>query len=151
MAKFFKYTDQQFLPVSPEVLFDFFSVPENLSKITPPETAFQVVESSKQRIEQGVVLKYKLHQFGIPVFWVAKIEEWVPYQYFIDVQMSGPFAEYRHKHSLQQVEGGTLILDELEYRLPLGFLGALCGNFWVRRMLKKTFEFRKLRMEQLFV
>jgi uncharacterized protein len=150
MGKKFNYTDQQFLPVSPEVLFEFFSVPENLSKITPPETAFQVVETSKERIEQGVVLKYKLHQLGIPVFWVAKIEEWVPNHYFVDVQISGPFAEYRHKHTLQQTEGGTLILDELEYRLPLGLVGAFFGNFWVRRMLKKTFEFRKMRMEQIF-
>jgi ligand-binding SRPBCC domain-containing protein len=150
MAKYFTYTDQQFLPVSSEVLFDFFSVPENLSKITPKETAFQVVACSKPKIEQGVVLKYKLYQLGIPVFWVAKIEEWVPNHYFVDVQISGPFAEYRHKHILKQAEGGTLILDELEYRLPLGAFGAFFGNFWVRKTLKKTFEFRKMRMEQLF-
>lgn len=150
MIKTFTYQDQQFLPVSSELLFDFFSKPDNLSKITPTSSGFRVVESSKSQIDQGVVIKYRLKIMGIPVYWVARIEEWLPNLYFTDVQVKGPFAYYKHRHILEKAEGGTIIRDELEYRLPLGFIGALFGNFFVRQELKRTFAFRKQKMEELF-
>lgn len=150
MGKKFYFQDQQFLSVSSEELFLFFSNPDNLSRITPASSGFRVLESSKPVIEKGVVIKYRLKIMGIPVSWVAQIEDWVPNMSFTDVQLKGPFAYYKHKHILEKVEGGTLIRDELEYRLPLGLIGALLGNYFVRHEFKRTFSFRKKKMEELF-
>jgi ligand-binding SRPBCC domain-containing protein len=150
MAKEYIFTDEQFVPASPEALFHFFSKPENLEKITHPDMGFQVLRSSTPVITQGTEIEYRLHQMGIPLKWKANIEEWVPNQYFVDVQASGPFHTYRHKHSLYPVPGGTKIVDELRYTLPLGFLGSLVAGTIISNQMKATFAYRKLRMLELF-
>lgn len=150
MARTHYLTYEQFLPVSREVLVEFFSVPENLSRITPEEISFQVIYASHTRIQQGTQITYRMKQLGIPVKWKAIIAEWTPPDYFVDVQVKGHFAYYRHKHMLIEKEGGTLIRDELEYRLPFSPISDWLVNFWVKKNLKETFEFRSRKMNQLF-
>jgi ligand-binding SRPBCC domain-containing protein len=151
VSKLYTYQSQQFLPVEASELFQFFSVPENLSKLTPPETGFQVVHTTDERIVQNTRLTYRLKQMGIPMKWVAKIEEWNPDESFTDVQVKGPFAWYKHRHILEKTEGGTIIRDELQYRLPFGWLGELFGNYFVRKTLEKTFRYRQEKMIELFI
>ncbi len=150
MSKLFTYKSEQFLPVEPSVLFEFFSVPENLSKLTPPETGFRVVHTTHSRIVQNTQLTYSIKQMGIPMKWVAQIEEWMPNAYFTDVQIKGPFAWYKHKHILEKTTGGTIVRDELQYRLPGGWLGALIGQRWVQKTLQQTFQYRQDKMRELF-
>lgn len=150
MAKEYFFQDEQFLPVSPEVLFSFFSVPENLAKITPAQMGFKVLSASDHRICEGTVLRYKFHPFGLSLHWTALISEWKPFDFFTDEQVKGPFKTYRHTHRLIPVQGGTLVRDELRYTLPLGSLGVWTAGWIVRRQMQQTFDFRKKRMDELF-
>lgn len=150
MAKEYVFTDEQFVPASPEELFRFFSIPENLEKITHPDMGFKVIRASTSVIEAGTEIEYRLKQMGFPLKWKALIAEWVPFQYFVDVQASGPFHTYRHKHSLFPVPGGTKVVDELRYVLPLGFLGSWVAGSMIRKQMQATFAYRKQRMLELF-
>ncbi|MFB6162657.1 MAG: SRPBCC family protein [Halococcoides sp.] len=45
--------------------------------------------------------------------------------YFIDEFAGGPFADWRHTHQFEAVEGGTQITDHVEYALRGGAVGRI--------------------------
>jgi len=47
--------------------------------------------------------------------------------YFVDEMEGGPFRRWRHTHSFFADDGGTILRDSVEYRLPLGVLGDAAG------------------------
>ena len=57
-----------------------------------------------------------------PVRWVARHEEVIPDRGFVDVQESGPFQIWRHRHSFVSLnDSHTKVIDEIEYeysRIP---------------------------------
>ena len=48
--------------------------------------------------------------------------------WFRDIQLSGPFSLWNHRHAFIPVPGGCRVVDELEYRFPIGRLGPGCGR-----------------------
>lgn len=79
--------------------------------------------------------------FGVPVTWVSKITEYEPGLRFADVQVKGPYAYWRHEHSFEDAEGGTIMRDSVQYRLPFGILGSAV-NPAVRGQLRDIFDYR---------
>ena len=65
---------QQFLPVSPEEAWDFFSTPINLNRITPPEMNFIIRSALPEKAYTGLIIVYTVSPFtGIPLTWVTEI------------------------------------------------------------------------------
>ncbi|NBV14170.1 MAG: hypothetical protein EBS07_08905 [Sphingobacteriia bacterium] len=133
-----------------EELFRFFEVPENLSKISPPEMGLTVVKVEGDPLRAGSKITYKFKQWGIPMKWVARIAEWKEGEYFIDEQLSGPFSYYQHCHRIITNGNETLIRDEIEYKLPFGLLGNWFAGKQVKSLFLKAFEFRKEAMLKNF-
>ena len=42
---------------------------------------------------------------------------------FIDVQTSGPFESWSHKHKFIGFRGGTIAVDQVRYRMPFKIFG----------------------------
>jgi ligand-binding SRPBCC domain-containing protein len=42
---------------------------------------------------------------------------------FVDVQERGPFGSFRHEHRFEPKPVGTLMIDELTFAAPPGWLG----------------------------
>jgi uncharacterized protein (TIGR01777 family) len=78
--------------------------------------------------------------------WHARIEEAVPGERFVDVQVSGPFGAWRHEHRFLPATDGTSseLQDEIVYRMPMGPLGDL-GAGIARRDLDRLFRWRHWR------
>ncbi|MCE3007167.1 MAG: SRPBCC family protein [Bacteroidetes bacterium] len=150
MAKLFTLQDSQRLPASAAELMDFFSVPENLARITPRHMRFEVVHSTTRPIQAGTVLTYRVHKYGLPMRWVSRIQAWVPNQYFVDIQEQGPFSHWVHRHELVPIAGGTEVRDLLQYQLPLGLLGRLGHSLFLAADIRRSFAYRKARMEEIF-
>lgn len=150
MPRRFTLTDSQVLPISAEKLMAFFSIPENLSRITPESMDFRVVHTTTRPIQEGTVLTYRVRKFGSTHTWKSYIRDWVPGGYFVDVQQQGPFRYWVHRHSLHPVPGGTEVRDELEYELPYGLLGVLAHRLLLRRDIAQSFAYRKQKMEEIF-
>ncbi|MFN2240206.1 MAG: cyclase, partial [Thermoanaerobaculia bacterium] len=48
-----------------------------------------------------------------------------------------------HRHTFQPMDDGkVLVTDRVDYELPLGVVGRLAGGFWVRRQLRRIFDYR---------
>ena len=139
-----------FIAAPESTVFAFFSDPKNLARITPPSRGFEIVEAPERSLRAGDRIRYRIRLLGIPVPWVTHISEWTEGTYFVDEQESGPYKRWRHEHRLQRAEGGVLMVDRVEYELPLGAVGAFFGGWWVRRNLRTIFDYRAKVIGELF-
>lgn len=143
---------QQF-PVSLEELWKFFSSPENLLQITPPQVKFIVLSNPEdiKTMRQGLIIRYKVSPFlGIYYNWTTEITEFKEKDYFVDVQTEGPYKLWKHRHSFKAIGGGVEMTDELEYQLPYGFIGKIAHALFIRKQVEKIFIFRYQKLRDMF-
>lgn len=129
-------------------VFAFFANAENLEKITPPELSFSIHSPLPIRMDEGTVIEYRLHLFHIPFSWISVIAEWEKDRRFVDEQVKGPYAKWVHRHTFDDAERGTRVMDEVHYRLPLYPLGEMAAPL-VKRQLERIFDYRARRLEEL--
>jgi len=141
---------EQWVGQPPDRVFDFFSDPYNLERLTPPFLRFRVLRSSTAKVGEGTTIDYRLRLRGIPLRWRSLIEEWRPGRRFVDRQLRGPYALWHHTHEFEPHGGGTLIRDLVRYRVPFGLAGQVLAGRWVRRDVEEIFRFRQERIRQLF-
>ena len=65
------------------------------------------------------------------------------------MQESGPYSLWHHTHAFEDVPGGTIVRDQIRYRLPLGGLGEIVAGWLVRADLAKIFSYRHLAMDEI--
>ena len=141
----------QTLPVSRKVLWEFVSVPQNLNQITPPKMAFKIIGDPPESAYEGLLLEYKVR---IPVLgwttWLTEIKYVTEGYSFMDEQRIGPYKLWLHTHTLEDVDGGTKMTDEIRYALPFGLLGEFAHAIFVKRTLKQIFDYRREKLDELF-
>ena len=153
MKGVYYFKAEQLLPVDLPTAWAFFSAPNNLSLITPPEMAFKTLTHFEegQEIYRGMHIDYKVKPlFGIPVFWRTEIKAVQKPFSFTDIQLKGPYRLWEHTHTFIQKENGVLMQDVVKYQLPFGPLGTLAHALLVRRKLQALFAFRKAAIERIF-
>jgi hypothetical protein len=138
-----------FVPNALPAVFYFFSRAENLEQLTPPWMHFRILTQPPIIMRQGTTIAYALRVHGIPIRWLTEIEQWNPPYEFVDTQARGPYKLWRHTHRFSQVNGGTLVEDQVEYALPFGALGELAHRLQVARDLAGIFDYRARRVTEL--
>lgn len=134
-----------------EEVWDFFSSPANLKKITPPGMGFHILSGAKQKMYPGQIITYKVKPVaGISLKWVTEITHVEHYRYFVDEQRFGPYSMWHHEHHFREVEGGVEMTDRVSYKLPLGLLGRLVHLLFVKRKVEQIFEYRSKVMTKFF-
>lgn len=141
---------RQWLPISRERIWEFFSSEQNLETITPPWLGFSVKEKSTPTIQEGTIIIYNLSLHGIPVKWKSKISMFDPMNGFKDEQLSGPYRIWDHTHTFSDLAGGTVIEDFIKYKLPFGLPGKLLGTAKVKGDVTKIFRYRQQKIAELF-
>jgi ligand-binding SRPBCC domain-containing protein len=123
--------------------FAFFSDAFNLERITPPFLRFRILTQPPIKMCAGTILDYRLTLFGIPFGWQTLIESWAPGKSFVDTQIKGPYALWRHLHTFEALgPDRTLMRDCVEYRIPLGPIGRFAHTLLVDESLKRIFDYR---------
>ncbi len=143
-----KLTTRSTIPLPRAEVFAFFAEAANLQRITPPELGFEILTRQPIAMERGTLLDYRLGLFGIPFHWVTRISHWEPDIAFVDEQLKGPYAQWIHTHHFEDVAGGTLVTDEVRYRLPFFPVGEVAYPL-VRLQLRRIFRYRARRLIQL--
>jgi ligand-binding SRPBCC domain-containing protein len=139
---------EQWLPVSLDRVFEFFSDAANLERITPDWLRFRILVMPAHMTE-GARIKYRLEWHGIPMNWLTEVVEWNPPRGFADLQLEGPYALWLHTHRFERSGAGTNIVDLVRYALPLGVLGQAAHDIRVRRDIEQIFDFRQTRIVSL--
>lgn len=118
--------------------------------MTPPQLGFTILTPQPIEMKKGARIDYRIKLYGIPMKWKTVIDEYEPDDRFIDVQLKGPYAVWRHTHTFIDVEGGTELGDRVVYELPFGPLGRVVHAAFVRRQLAQIFDYRERVMRELF-
>ena len=136
------YAAETILPVSVTDAFAYHERPGALNRLIPPwESA--VIEHSDQSLAPGsqVVLVAKIA--GVPVRWVAQHTRYEPPTLFEDTQLSGPFANWLHRHEFSATgESSSVLRDSIQYKLPMGALGDTFGSRTALRTIESMFAYR---------
>ena len=85
----------------------------------------------------------------IPVRWETEIASVRKPFSFEDIQKSGPYEYWHHKHFFREIEGGVEMTDILEYRLPMDLFGELVNALIVNRRLEEVFGYRRKKIEEI--
>ncbi len=145
--KTFKLHREAILPFPRERFFDFFSKAENLELLTPPWLSFKIVTPLPIQMCVGALIDYRISLRGIPLRWRSEITVWDPPYRFVDEQLRGPYRSWVHEHRFTEVDGGTLVEDQVEYAV-LG--GSLVNRLFVAPDVNRIFDYRQKRLRELF-
>ncbi len=83
----------------------------------------------------GETVTWRARHFGVVWTMTSRITESEEPVRFVDEQVRGPFARFRHEHRFTAVDGGTEMVDDISFTAPLGPLGRLAEGLVLRRYL----------------
>ncbi len=131
------------LPVSAEEAFAWHARPGAFERLSPPWSPARVIRRTGTGIEEGTRLEIVTRIGPVPARWVAVHGPVEPGRSFEDVQVSGPFAHWRHRHRFfPEGPAASTLEDDVEYALPLGAVGGLLGKALARRSIERLFARR---------
>jgi len=145
-----KLNFKQVINKSIDEVFDFFSKPENLSKITPKKLDFTILTPTPIKMKDGQIIDYTIKILGKKIRWRTLITTFEPPNMFIDQQLSGPYSMWHHQHIFKDIPGGVEIEDKITYVIPFGFIGVFINWIWVKKDLENIFLYRQGIIEKYF-
>ena len=152
MSKVYELKRTQLLHCSLEKAWAFFSDPNNLADITPPDMSFKVTSvSNGNKMYAGQVIEYIVKPvLGIPVYWMTEITHVEEGKFFVDEQRFGPYSFWHHQHHFETTAEGTLMTDMVHYKLPFWFFGDIAHAVFVKKKLEGIFDYRLMVTEKMF-
>lgn len=149
--KVYRLHKKQNLPISVEQAWEFLSNPANLKTITPDYMSFDILSGADRPMFPGQIIQYIVTPvLGIKTKWVTEITHVMDKKYFVDEQRFGPYSLWHHKHFINEIDGGVEMEDIIDYKIPLGWLGQLVHPILVKPKLEEIFNYRTLKLEELF-
>lgn len=143
---------KQFVKADLHEVWRFFSRPENLNELTPPDMNFKIM-SDLEGIEMypGMMIAYKVSPFkGITMDWLTEITQVRDHEFFIDEQRNGPYRMWHHQHHFKPTDEGVEMTDILHYAIPMGIFGRMANSILVAKRIDDIFTYRNEAVERLF-
>lgn len=145
--KIYRLRKSIWLPQPRAKVFEFFSNPGNLDRLTPAWLKFTILTPATGQLRQGALLDYRLRIRGMPIRWQSEITVWEPPHHFVDRQTKGPYSLWVHEHTFEERNHGTLVGDNVEYAVPGGII---VKKFLVAPDLERIFAYRHKILAELF-
>lgn len=144
MNRFFRQETP--LRVSAAEAFAWHERPGAFERLAPPWEDLEVLEKSGG-IANGGRLVFRVRMGPIWQKWVAEHDGYERGKMFRDRQASGPFAYWQHTHRFEdRPEGGSVLTDEVEYRLPLAPFSDVAPKCLVEDKISAMFRYRRAVM-----
>ena len=136
----------------------FFMDPvKNLPAISPPGDAV-VIESADLPMREGAAIAIAARDpLGRRIRWQSRITVFTtphPVVFglearFVDEQVAGPFAMWKHEHEFEAIDDATTrMVDRITYKPPLGALGFVIDWLYLRWKLRATLKHRGNALKQ---
>ncbi|KPM33772.1 Hypothetical protein I595_678 [Croceitalea dokdonensis DOKDO 023] len=147
----YQLNSKQGLAIGKKEAWEFLSSPKNLKEITPEHMGFHILSGAERPMFPGQIIQYKVSPFpGFTTKWVSEITHVDYGNYFVDVQLFGPYALWHHKHFINEIDGGVEMEDVIDYKIPFGLLGQLAHPLIVKKQLNQIFAFREAKLSERF-
>jgi len=137
-----RFVRESLIRASAEDVFAFHEQPDALSKLIPPWEHARIIQQADISIvgSRSIV---ETRIFGpFKVTWVAQHTVYEPPRVFEDIQLSGPFRRWRHRHVVTPHKDGAVLHDEIDYDPPFWLLGRLLAPSLIQQRLRRLFDYR---------
>ena len=151
MPKIYQLHSEITIQTDLDTAWQFICSPKNLELITPNDMDFEIVSDLPEEMQDGLLVEYRV---GVPVLgkqtWLSELKHIRERHSFVDEQLVGPYKLWLHYHEIYKVEDGVRFVDHINYIMPFGPLGAIARSIYVKRQLKRIFDYRAEAMIQHF-
>jgi ligand-binding SRPBCC domain-containing protein len=93
-------------------------------------------------LSEGDEVTWRAWHFGVPLRMTSRITRVRFPDSFTDEQVRGPFRFFRHLHEFLPDDGGTLMIDRVEFAAPFGVVGRLAEKAFLGRYMQNLIEQR---------
>ena len=137
-----RFVKESVIRCPPERVWAFHELPDAFQRLVPPWEKVRVVKQADiSQIGSRTILEGRiLGPFKIR--WIAEHTAYDPPRMFEDVQVSGPFKTWRHRHIIEPHPEGAILRDDVFYEPPASFLGVSIAPMFVVPRLEKMFNYR---------
>lgn len=97
----------------------------------------------------GETVTWRAWHFGVPWTMTSRIVELDRPRRFVDEQVAGPFASFRHVHDFEAVGGRTRMTDTITFTAPLGPIGRVVERFVLERRLVALIQHRNRHLRRV--
>lgn len=132
-------------------VWEFFSNPENLNKLTPPDMCFNILTGLSGDMYTGQLIRYKIRI--APLIWsgwITEIKHVEQESYFVDEQRFGPYKFWYHEHRFIPERNTVRMIDTVHYSVGFGVIGRIVNYVWIRGKLEQVFSFRRRAIDRFF-
>ncbi|MFT5736327.1 MAG: ligand-binding SRPBCC domain-containing protein [Maribacter sp.] len=125
-----------------EIVFDL-SRSIDLHKISTEHTNEEAIAGKTSGlIGLNESVTWKAKHFGIYQRLMSKVTEFDRPNFFVDEMVEGAFKNFRHGHHFTDLNEVTLMTDYFDYESPLGILGKLADNLFLKKYMTDLLELR---------
>ena len=129
-------------------LFEWHERPGALQRLNPPWDPVELIESDGH-IQPGAEVKVRMNMGPFKRIWQARHLEFEKDRFFSDMQVSGPFKSFHHRHSFRSISSKvTELTDDIEFEMPLHPIGTSIMGRFVKNQLSRVFQYRHLVLER---
>ena len=140
------YRSRSIRPHPPEEVFAWHERPGAFERLSPPWADVRVLER-EGGIRDGARVLLRVSKGPLEVEWELRHRDFEEGRQFRDEQIRGPLKSWLHTHRFEpDGEGGTVMIDEVEWEPPLGSMGDLFSHSAVEKELERLFAFRHRRL-----
>ena len=87
-------------------------------------------------IEFNETVTWRGKHFGVYLTHKSRMTAMDLYDYFVDEMEEGHFKSFKHEHFFTEKNGGTEMVDFIQYETPYGFFGKLFNRFFLENHLR---------------
>jgi ligand-binding SRPBCC domain-containing protein len=140
---------ETYIAASPEVCFDLArDIDIHLqSAASTGEKAVDGVTTGKMGM--GDFVTFDGRHFGVRFRLTSEIIQYDSPHQFTDQMKRGPFKSMMHEHIFESRDGGTVMIDKLDFHSPMGPLGALVDTIVMKRHLTKFLQLRGAELKHI--
>lgn len=125
-----------------ETLSKWHHAKDVFHRIQPPWESARIVKKAKE-IANGLEEHIQIKMGPLKKIWIARYQDVIKDRQFCDLQVSGPFKFWFHKHIFHDNGDGTSTLeDNISYTPPMGRAGNFLAGNMVRKKLDTMFKYR---------
>ncbi len=126
-----------FIAAPPEVVFNL-SRHIGLHKISQQAHKEEAIAGiTNGLIQQGESVTWKAKHLFKTRLLKIKISQMQPFSFFEDVMEEGDFKLFQHQHYFKPTQNGTIVIDQLNFESPYGFVGKLFNQLYLSNYIKK--------------
>lgn len=138
------------IPVARKDLFEFIADYKKRMRLMPPDLQLELT-SVPLELKKGCEHDFKITRWGLNYSFTLVVENVEPNEGFTERSQFGVFEEFLNTFKLEDHgENSTLLTNIIDYKLPIGVLGTLLDDLWLKNDMNRILVFAHKKLKSFF-